>query len=374
VSLPLALVVLAFGVLLVASMLFGVSTNLKASQRVDQAMKTQYSSDAGAEYGVWMLENVAGFMDQVDVAGRSGVTVTLPSEVNALDPVVRVVLAGQELRYALWGNSTYCTTNVEWTGSGNVINGDLHTNTGLRLVGQGNTLNGAVEYVTSLQVHGSTIYIPPPPHNPVQTYVQPMPMEWYMSDYDDPTAVGTPAHTAAQAGQYHYIEGDLHINTSGEVFDGLYYVTGEIHLNGSELSGTATFVSRNLVEVNGSGNCFTPYCDQLSFFTDFEYPPSQRCSKPVLRVVGSGSSTLGGVCYAPNGQISVSGSGIMNGSFLGDSVDLAGSGLTIDLPPSVGCPAGCEVYDVRSEARGGVTLARVLHCDGNFDLLSWWLQ
>ena len=98
VSLPLALLGLAFGVLLVAPLLSGVSTNLSASQEVDQNMKIQYSSDAGAEYGIWMLENVAGFMDLVDDSGRSGVTVTLPSAVNALDPVVRVALAAQELR------------------------------------------------------------------------------------------------------------------------------------------------------------------------------------------------------------------------------------------------------------------------------------
>ena len=374
VSLPLALVGLAFGVLLIAPLLSGVSTNLSASQRVDENMKIQYSSDAGAEYGIWMLENVTGFMDLVDDSGRSGVTVTLPSRVNALDPVVRVALAAQELRYALWGNSSYCTTNVEWTGEGNVINGNLHTNTGLRLVGFGNTLNGAVEYVTTLQVHGSTIYNPPPPHNPVQTYVQPMPMEWYMSDYDDPTAVGTPAHRAALAGKYHYIDGNLHINTSGEIFDGLYYVTGDIHLNGNNLSGTATFVARGLVEVNGNGNCFVPYCDQLSFFTDFEYDGSLRCSKPVMTINGSGGTTLGGVCYAPNGQIAISGSGIMNGSFLADSVDLAGSDLTINLPPPIGYPAGCKAYDVLSDVGGSSTIARVLYCSGVFDVLTWWLQ
>jgi hypothetical protein len=321
-----------------------------------------------------MLENVSGFRNLVEEAGRSGVTVTLPSNVNALDPVVRVVLTAQELEYALWGNSEYCTTNVEWTGQGNVINGDLHTNTGLRLIGQGNTLNGVVEYVTTLQVHGSTIYNPPPPHNPVQTYVQPMPMEWYMSDYDDPLAADTCAYAAAQAGKYHYIEGDLHVNSSGVLFDGLYYATGEIHLNGSNLTGTATFVARGTVEVNGSGNTFTPYCDQLSFFTDFEYDASQRCSKPVMRVNGSGGTTLGGVCYAPNGQIAVSGSGVINGSFLADSVDLAGSELTINLPPPIGYPAGCEAYDVLSDAEGSSTVSRVLYCDGEFSVMSWWLQ
>jgi len=352
VSLVLALVALAFGVLLVTPMLSHVSTNLSASRAVDENMREQYSSDAGVEYGLWKLENVAGFRDQVEAAGRPGVTITLPSRVNALEPVVRVALAAQELKYALWGNSTTCSSNIEWTGSGNAVNGDLHTNTGLRLVGQGNILNGAVEYVTDLQVHGSTIYIPPPPHNPVQTVTQTMPIEWHMSDYDDPTAVGTPAHTAAQLGHYHYIDGDLDVNTSGTVFHGLYYVTGGIHLNGNNLSGNATFVARGEIMVNGTDNVFTPYCDQLTFFTDYELAENQRCGQAVISFIGSGNCSVGGVAYAPNGQIAVSGSGTMGGSFLGDSVDLAGSDLSINIPdPLGGYPLPCWMYGLRHTLR-----------------------
>lgn len=373
-SLAMALVALAFGVLLLTPMLSSVSTNLSASRAVEQNMREQYCSDAGAEYGIWKLENDSEFRDQVDAAGRSGVTVTLPSRVNLLDPPVRVVQAAQELDYALWGNSEYCTTNIEWTGSGNVINGNMHTNTGLRIIGEGNTLNGAVEYVTDVQVHGSTIYIPPPPHNPVQTYVGDMPMEWYMSDYDDPTEVGTPAYNADQRGEYHYIEGDLDVNTSGTILNGLYYVTGDIHLIGNNLGGNATFVARGLIKMNGCDNSFTAYCDQLTFFTDFEYAPNLRCVKPVISIIGTGLSSLGGVAYAPNGQISVSGSGVMTGSFLGDSVDLAGTALTISLPPPIGYPAGCTAYDVLCEAGATSTAVRALYCDGGFEVASWSIQ
>ena len=375
VSLALALVALAFGVLLVTPMLSHVSTNLSASRAVEQNMREQYSSDAGAEYGLWKLENVPGFSDQVEAAGRTGITVTLPSRVNSLDPVVRVVKAGQELEYALWGDSTTCNTNIEWTGSGNVVNGDLHTNTGLRLIGQGNILNGAVEYVTDIQVHGSTIYIPPPPHNPVLADVQPIPIEWYMSDYDDPTAVGTPAHTAAQLGHYHHIEGDFDVNTSGTVLHGLYYVTGGIHMNGNDITGNVTFVARGEIMVNGTDIVFTPYCDQLTFFTDLELAVNLRCVQAVISLIGSGNCSIGGVAYAPNGQISVSGSGTMGGSFLGDSVDLAGSGLTISLPdPLGGYPAGCVAYDVLSEAAECSTLARVVRCGTAFYVRSWWIH
>lgn len=375
VSLPLALVALAFGVLLVTPMLSNVSTNLISSQAVEQNMREQYTSDAGAEYGLWKLENVAGFRDQVDAAGRTGVTIALPSQVNSLDPVVKVAKAGQALEYALWGNSTTCTSNIEWTGSGNVVNGDLHTNTGLRLIGQGNILNGAVEYVDNIHVHGSTIYIPPPPHNPVLSNIEAMPIEWYMSDYDDPTAVGTPAHTAAQLGHYHYVNGDFDVNTSGTVLHGLYYVTGGIHINGNNITGNVTLVARGEIMVNGADIAFTPYCDQLTLFTDLELAANQRCVQAVISLIGSGNSSLGGVAYAPNGQISVSGSGTMGGSFLGDSVDLAGSNLSINLPESLGgYPAGCTAYDILSEAGECTTLSRVVCCNDVFYVQSWWIQ
>jgi len=373
-ALVMALVALALGLLVLPPMLSHVSTSLSASQSAEHNLQEQYSSDAGAEYGLWKLENDAGFRDQLETAGPAGITITMPSQVNSLSPVVRVAKAAQELHYAMWGNSTYCTTNVEWTGSGNVINGDMHTNTGLRLIGNGNTLNGAVEYVTDIQVSGSTIYNPPPPHNPVQTYVQPMPKEWYMSDYDDPSAVGTPAYMAAQAGQYHYVDGDLQINSPEELLDGLYYVTGDIHINGNDLVGNVTFVARGLIQTNGANNSITPYCDQLVYFTDFAYSDSQRCSKPVIKISGTGTTSLGGVTYAPNGQIAISGSGNMFGSFLGDSIDLAGSGLTMNLPPPIGYPSGCTAYDVLSSVGDTSTAVRVLYCEGNFQVVSWSIQ
>jgi hypothetical protein len=49
-----------------------------------------------------------------------------------------------------------------------------------------------------------------------------MPAVFDINDYNDPTQVGTPAYVAANAGQYHRIDGDWAVNDSGYVFDGLY--------------------------------------------------------------------------------------------------------------------------------------------------------
>jgi hypothetical protein len=201
-----------------------------------------------------------------------------------------------------------------------------------------------------------------------------MPVEYYISDYDDPTAPGTQAFLAAERGDYHYIDGDLHINTSGTVLNGLYYVTGSIHLNGNNLSGNVTFVCRGTIELNGNDNAFTPYCDQLIFFTDLELSGSLRCVQPVISIIGSGNTTLNGVIYAPNGQISVSGSGVMSGSFVADSADLAGSGLSVNLPEPAGYPAGCEAYDVRSHVGETTTQVRLVCCNGVWSVQTWTIE
>ncbi len=373
ISLPLALVALAFGVLLLTPLLSHVSTNLEASQAVDDNLQEQYASDAGVEYGIWKLEHDTGFRDLVEAAGHTGVTVTLPSQVNSLDPVVRVVDAGQELEYALWGNSLSCETNIDWAGTGIVVNGNVHTNSALRVRGESNTFNGAVTYHLTEDVHPTTIFIPPRPDNLLQTYVQEMPIEWHMSDYDNPAAVGTPAHAADGLGQYHYIDGDLDINVPEDLTDGLYYVTGEIHINSNNLTENVTFVARDLILVNGTNLAFTPYCDQLTFFTDLE---GATCDQAVLKIVANGNTTLGGVCYAPNGQISMNGEeGSISGSFLGDSIDLRGTDLIINLPPSA-CEPHCTAYDVLSEAGETSTTARVWRCEGESEVrvLSWWLE
>jgi len=81
VSLPLALVALAFGVLLVTPMLSSVNTNLTASQAVDQNMKRLYASDAGVEYAIWKLSDDADFRDTLVC---STVVVTAPTTVNGI--------------------------------------------------------------------------------------------------------------------------------------------------------------------------------------------------------------------------------------------------------------------------------------------------
>lgn len=56
-ALPLALVALAVGAILVAPFLTNVSVNVIASRRTEEAIADCYSTDAGVEWGLWMLKN-----------------------------------------------------------------------------------------------------------------------------------------------------------------------------------------------------------------------------------------------------------------------------------------------------------------------------
>jgi len=68
----------------------------------------------------------------------------------------------------------------------------------------------------------------------------------------------------------------------------------------------------------------------------------------------------------------VSGSGAMAGAFVGDSIDLAGSGLTVVLPPPTQGGGDCSVYDILATAGDTDTYVRVRRCTSQgVEILSW---
>ena len=111
--------------------------------------------------------------------------------------------------------------------------------------------------------------------------------------------------------------------------DGLYYTTGEIDLSASDIIGNAvTLVARDKVSFSGSSHTLSPYMDGLLVFTDAE--GSNQCNTAVVKMSGS-SHNWGGIIYAPNGLIEMSGSSntSVNGSLIGNTVKVNGSGISI---------------------------------------------
>jgi hypothetical protein len=370
-SLVPALVAITVGTLLVVPILHYYRSSQVETLAVETTLHRQYAADAAADYAIWRLVNDPAWRSTVDGARSSGVTVTLTEPVNGIQPTVQVRPLQRAMTHALWGNSETCSSTMDWTGAHNRLIGDVHSNRGIRIKGSDTVIEGIVEYVTDIDV-GDVTYIPPPPDNPVRTEVSQMPAVFDINDYDDPTRVGTPAYTVANAGQYHRIDGDWAVNDSGYVFDGLYFITGSLKLNGNSFSGQATFVALGTIEMIGSGYDLTPYVDDLSMFSNADYEGAARCTSPVVKIAGSGVNLLGGFVYAPYGLIRISGSGSLAGAFLGDSVDISAQGLTVQLPEQTEQGGGCALYDIRAEADGMELTARARVCEnGDVTVYSW---
>jgi len=234
-----------------------------------------------------------------------------------------------------------------------------------------------VEFYTEFRETGSGhTYNPPSPHNPVQAALQDMPTPYVISDYNDSSASGTPAWEADQAGEYHHYGGNYSLSGSGTVIPkGLYYVEGDVSITGSGISGNVTIVAEGDINISGSGHALVPYCDKLLFFSNEEYSSAAvKCNRGVVSISGSGNVSFGGFVYAPNGKIDVSGSGNMSGSFVGNSVDITGSGMEITAPSSSTVPSGYTAYDIRSFADEATTTSRVWYGSGDLVIKSWEIQ
>jgi hypothetical protein len=138
---------------------------------------------------------------------------------------------------------------------------------------------------------------------------------------------GIYANAASAQGKYTVHSGKWSVSGSGvAVPAGLHYCLDDVSISGSGVTGyNVTIVSLGKINVSGSGIQFSPYIDGLSFFSS-----KSTTTTTVLDMSGSGNA--GGTCFAPNGKITLTGSGgDITGAFIGKLVDIAGSGATINL-------------------------------------------
>jgi hypothetical protein len=377
-SLPLALIVLAVGSLLMAPLLAQVSSGFQITAKVEQTTRAQYTSDAGIEYALWLLANDADFRGTVLGSPGTAQDLTLPETVNDGTPGVRVVAvdteeveqpgSGAMLQYAIFGNNTSRTNTVVMSGSGHRVNGDVHSNNQIRITGSGNCVSGTVTYAGDISVVGSGNYfIPSPPINPsLSSTVLDFPLTWDLKDF---APVGAIAE-ATPEGLYTVHDDRWQVSGAGTVIPpGLHYCEDDVNISGSGITGTnVTIVSLKKIDVSGSGITFTPYVPGLTFYS------AKESTTSVISISGSGNT--GGTAYAPGGKIALTGSGgTITGAFIGDRVDIAGSGATIQLA-EIPLPGGgsetCGVYDIESIAGTTRTLARATDCDAEgLRIISW---
>ena len=223
---------------------------------------------------------------------------------------------------ALWANSTSTSYGIEWSGSRHTSHGAVHSNSGIRWSGSQNTVDGPVHYVTTFANSGSqnTFSITPRIVSP-----QPLPQ---LIDFDE-YRPGGPVQAAL---------GSSYLDQSSECVKkkrwqrsgsrivlppGVYWIPCDVQLSGSSFSGTVSLISTGSIQLSGSSATFQAFHEGIEFAT------SQTGSNAVQ--LSSSSLMLGGLVYAPNGEIQASGSNsLFKCSLIADTIRMAGSMITVD--------------------------------------------
>jgi hypothetical protein len=238
--------------------------------------------------------------------------------------------------YAIWANSTKHKHAIHWSGSKNVVNGNVHSNNDIKVSGSDNMIIGTTEYVSTFTDSGSNnTFIPPP----IQVHPKPLPIQYNISDY---APGGSEAIAAETEGKYHYFDKKFHVSGSDVVLDGLYYVEGDVKLSGKNIHGVFTIVAEKRIEVKGSKHNCSAYSTNLLLMS------GKGKDKAEIKIAGS-KSTFCGVIYTKEGKIDISGStNTINGGLFADTVKLSGSELKINVQAT-----GCSIIKSDAQASSG---------------------
>jgi len=378
-ALPFALIALAVGTLLLSPLLARLSTGLSTTAKVEESAHDQYTSDAGIEYALWTISHDASLRSSLMDSPGTPVDLATPGTVNDKEATVRAVCTAVKERdtgeyprmpWALWAQSATRPSTIAIGGNGHRVNGDVHSNNTLNIAGNGISVHGRAEHVGGLSVVGpGNYFVPGPPENPTVGTVEDPPIVWDIDEFSDPTVAGTLAAEAHARGKYHVHTTPWNVTIADTVPEGIHYCTSSVSFSGSGLSWhNVTIVSTDVIVISGSGLTFTPYVDGLSFFS------SKASADDVIAI--SGSSNTGGATYAPNGRITLTGSGgTIRGAFVGDRIEIGGGGATIevaDVPMRTPATERCGVFDIESIAGTTRTSARVSDCSAEgLRILAW---
>ncbi|OGO04296.1 MAG: hypothetical protein A2Y73_00185 [Chloroflexi bacterium RBG_13_56_8] len=371
-SLSFALVTLALGMLLILPLLATVGVSLRVTKSAEALLRSQYASDAGAEYGLWKIANDPLFQQTLIANEGTPQSVSMPQSINGETPSVRAVYVATEVtgggsstfEWAIWAGSETQNNTVNISGSGHRIYGGVHSNHKIRVAGSWHYVYGPVRYVTSLSISGSGHRIPYTGEPEQIDIPQPFPLSWDMADFE-------PGGLYSTDPNYHYHSGNWNIDRNGEVIEeGIHYVTARFRIRARNVVGhNVTIVARNIIDIQEPDYSFSPYIPNLTFFTD-------RSASSNVVTFSAGGDT-GGITYAPQGRISLQDSaGTIYGAFLGNAVQIQDSGRTIRIP-DITIPGGqtCGVYDIESSSGDITTTVRVRRCEGeDWEVLAWYLE
>lgn len=218
------------------------------------------------------------------------------------------------------------------TGSGCNIDGRIHANGKIKFTGSGHTVTRTIEYRGELRTTGSGIDFQ---GGSVVGQIEPYPINYQWSDFPYTYSCGTIKVTGSGktipggASRVH-VNGDLTVTGSGHTFppNTTYLVEGDVDISGSGHSlHNITIIAKGGIDFNGSGcACDINPNEPGIFLISYKTGGTQ----PVITFNGSGH-TMTGIIFAPNGDIDFNGSGqgVYQGSLVGESVTVNGSGFTV---------------------------------------------
>jgi type II secretory pathway pseudopilin PulG len=279
------------------------------------------------------------------VGGVEGWSATVTSEIQAPFGSVlgqdRVTARARAVARCDLGNGyaiyTYghpsCDKDIEWSGSDTLIRGDIHTNGTMHISGSNSSIHGIGTYGNSYEEGGSNIVWDPGTDNPRSTSHRDWPLPHDIASFRP----GGPVH-AAVGSSYRSFTRD--IDEDDLVGDGVYFTTREIDLDLDGLSGRYTFVAERQIVVSGDGYDLEAYHDDLLFFTPYD----DDCDDEVIDV-SANAGRFRGDFFAPGAAVAFQGSGksasnrlVVEGSLVGQTVQLSGQHLEITFPEGRGEP------------------------------------
>ncbi len=234
---------------------------------------------------------------------------------------------------------------IDWSGSSQVVVGDIRSNSDLNMSGTGNVISNSTISTGSAGVSPAGLTgkaTTPSSSFATDTSCEPYPVTFNIADY----APGGSQAVAAGGTYYHNISGNSSLSTyvhSGVLDPGIYYVTGNVNFSSPSISAmNVTIVATGAITVSGSSGMWTPYVNNLLYYSNIS--DALAPGHIALNVSGSGSSWTG-IIYAPNSGINMSGSSnaSLQGNLIGYTVKLSGSSLLINSG-SAG-PSGVFLYE-----------------------------
>ncbi|MHB1296731.1 MAG: hypothetical protein ACYC4R_17270 [Anaerolineae bacterium] len=381
-SLPLVLILLAVAILLVSPLAARTRGGYAVTERVETTLHQQYASDAGAEYGLWRLLQDESFRSGFTVEGQAA-TFEAPASINGVTTTITVTLAdlqqgggsgGEDEEppywpYVLWAQSKSSSKAMEFSGNSHYIDGDIHSNSGISVGGNNHAVTGVCEYAPTYPFNPKKGSFPNreavTPSDKVWNDLLDM---WSVSQFNDPTKPGTWAHLAASQGQYHTYP-SLHVSGSDDLEPGLYYVSGDVSISGAgHIFNGVTIVAGGEVSISANGAQFTPYVTNLTLMA------FSTTGKKDIKL-SSTNISYGGACFAPYGDIEMTGSGHVIGAFLGQTVYIGGNGGGSGEPLTLHPLSSCGVFEILSSAGGTTTHVWVTECgEGELETLSWSIE